>query len=153
MKTGRHSIARWVYAACLIAAFAGCARTDPERALRAAVAGLQAAVDARDAGAIDDRLAEDFVGTDGLDRQGARRMAQLIFLRHQQVAATLGPLDVAMQDQHATVRFTAMLTGGAGGLLPDSAQFYDVETGWRLQDGDWKLTSATWTPQIQTHAQ
>jgi len=138
----------WIFALCLTALFAGCSRTDPEQAVRARVAGLQAAVAARDASAIADVLAEDFVGPEGLDRQGARRMAQLVFLRHQQVASKLGPLEVTMQDDHATVRFTAVLTGGAGGLLPDTGQLYDVQTGWRMQDGNWKLTSAKWTPQL-----
>jgi len=128
--------------------FAGCAKGDPERALRESVTALQVAVDARDAGAIEDLLAGDFVGPEGLDRQGARRMAQLVFLRHQNVSATLGPLGVSMQDDHATVRFTAVLTGGAGGLLPETGQLYEVETGWRLLEGDWKLTSAKWTPQL-----
>lgn len=148
MQPSRCVFFGWIYAACLAAVSAGCAKDDPEQALRANVTGLQAAVDARDAGAIEDRLAEDFVGPEGLDRQGARRMAQLVFLRHQNVSATLGPLDVSMQDDHATVRFTAVLTGGAGGLLPETGQLYDVQTGWRLQYGDWKLTSAKWTPRL-----
>ncbi|MEO6365669.1 MAG: DUF4440 domain-containing protein [Luteimonas sp.] len=135
-------------ALCLLWVGAGCSRSDTEQALRASVAGLQAAVAARDATAIEDVLAEDFVGPDGLDRQGARRMAQLMFLQHHQVAATLGPLEIALQDDHATVRFTAVLTGGAGGWLPQTGQLYDVRTGWRLQEGDWRLTSATWTPRV-----
>ena len=47
-----------------------------------------------------------------------------------------------------TVRFTAALTGGSGSLLPDSAQVYDVETGWRFDDGNWRMTSATWQPKF-----
>lgn len=148
MRLKNSHIARWSFVLCLAVLFAACSRTDPEQALRASVVGLQAAVDARDVSAVDDVLAEDFIGPDGLDRQGARRMAQLVFLRHQHVAAKLGPLEVTMQDDHATVRFTAVLTGGAGGLLPDAGQLYDVKTGWRLQEGGWKLTSATWTPQL-----
>ena len=147
LKNPRH-VGRWIFALCLAVLFAACSRTDPEKALRASVAQLQAAVDAREASAIEDLLAEDFVGPEGLDRQGARRMAQLVFLRHQHVAAKLGPLEVTMQDEHATARFTAVLTGGAGGLLPDTGQLYDVQTGWRMQDGEWKLTSATWAPQL-----
>ncbi|MCY7353844.1 MAG: nuclear transport factor 2 family protein, partial [Lysobacter sp.] len=125
MQSSRCVFFGCIYAACLAVVSAGCSKDDPEQALRANVTGLQAAVDARDAGAIEDRLAEGFVGPEGLDRQGARRMAQLVFLRHQNVSARLGPLDVSMQDDHATVRFTAVLTGGAGGLLPETGQLYD----------------------------
>jgi hypothetical protein len=61
---------------------------------------------------------------------------------------TLGPLDVAMREGGATVKFTAALTGGGGGLLPDNGQVYDVTTTWR-QDGDeWVLLSAEWTPKL-----
>ena len=148
MRLKNHPVLCWFLILCIAVLLQACARTDPEQALRGTVTGLQAAVDARDAAAIEDRLADDFVGPEGLDRQGARRMAQLVFLRHQQVTAKLGPLDVVMQADHATVRFTAVLTGGTGGLLPESGQLYDVQTGWRLQDGEWKLTSARWTPQL-----
>lgn len=148
MSLDRWLLVLWVYAACLTAVLAGCVKSDPEQALRATVSELQAAVATRDAGVIEDVLAEDFVGPEGLDREGAQRMARLVFLRHRQVSATLGPLEVSMQHEHATVRFTAVLTGGAGGLLPETGQLYDVQTGWRLADGKWKLTSARWTPQL-----
>lgn len=134
-------------AACM--AVAGCARQAPEERLRTTVAGLQAAIDARDAGAIADHVADDFVGNDGMDRDAARRLAVAVFLRHRDVGVRIGPLDVAMTgDTHATVAFTAAASGGSGGLLPDSAQVYRVRTGWRMQDGDWRMTSADWTPQL-----
>jgi hypothetical protein len=76
-------------------------------------------------------------------------MAQAMFLRHRGIGATIaGPLQVRMQPGHASVRFEAALTGGSGGILPDAARLYSVQTGWRLQDGDWRLTSASWTPRL-----
>ena len=74
-------------------------------------------------------------------------LAQAMFLRYRDVGVSLGPLDVDLRGEHATVRFTAALTGGAG-LLPDSAQVYDVETGWRLHDGEWRLVNAGWKPRL-----
>jgi hypothetical protein len=53
-----------------------------------------------------------------------------------------------MQPGHATVRFEAALTGGSGNVLPDAARLYGVETGWRLDDGEWRLTSASWKPRL-----
>lgn len=127
---------------------AACTRGDPETALRATVADLQAALEERDAAAMQQHLADDFIGNQGLDRDGARRMAAAYVLRHRDVGVSTGPLEVALADAHATVRFTAMLRGGSGRLLPDAAQVYDVETGWRLDDGEWKLASARWTPAL-----
>jgi hypothetical protein len=135
----------WLLACALL--FAGCARTLPEERLRDTIGEAQAAIGQRKVSALDDVLADDFIGPGGLDRSGARRMAQAMFLRYRDVGVTLGPLDVDVREQHASVRFTAALTGGAG-MLPDSGQVYDVETGWRLDDGEWRLVNASWKPRL-----
>jgi hypothetical protein len=128
-------------------ALAGCSRATPEEAVRTQVAALQAAIDARDAGEVEELLAEDFVGNDGLDRRGARQLAVAVFLRHRDVAAKVGPVSVELRGTtDAIARFNVLATGGSGGLLPDSGQVYRVETGWRLLDGDWRLVNASWTP-------
>ena len=93
-------------------------------------------------------LADDFVGPEGLDRAGAARLAQGAFLRYRDVGLTFGPLDITLRDDFATVRFTAAARGGSGGLLDQSAQVYDVETGWRRIDDEWLLTSARWEPKL-----
>lgn len=126
----------------------GCSRPPPEQALRETMQSIQFAIEQRDASQVEDHLADDFVGPRGMDRDGARRLAALTFLRHRDVGVTLGPLDVSVLREHATVRFDAALTGGSGRALPDAARLYDVETGWRLVDGDWRLTSARWTPRL-----
>jgi len=151
----QHKVARhWSHSSllALVAAFAllsGCARTSPEQAIRQRMEVLQAAVDARDAGAVDALLADDFIGNDGLDRQGARRLAAGMFLRYRDVSARLGPATVELRgERDAIARFSVLATGGSGGLLPDSGQVYQVETGWRLVDGEWKLLSASWTPKL-----
>lgn len=135
----------WIAVARLV--LAACARTPPEEQLRASIAGIQAAIEQHDASALQEALAQDFIGPDGLDRDGARRMAQGVFLRYRDVGVTLGPLEIDMRDTHATVRFTAALTGGAG-ALPENGQIYDVETGWRLDGDDWRLVNASWRARL-----
>ncbi|MGY0612432.1 MULTISPECIES: nuclear transport factor 2 family protein [unclassified Luteimonas] len=133
---------------CMIAI--GCTRPPPEQALRDAFKGLQAAIEARDAGDVASFLAEDFIGPGGLDRDGARRLAALHFLRHADVGVLPGPLDVELQENHARVRFGAVLSGGGSGrLLPESARAWQVDTGWRLVDGDWRMASADWSPALR----
>lgn len=134
---------------CVALFAAGCARTAPEDALRRTVADALAAIEAREAGALADHLADDFIGPGGLDRDGARRMAALHFLRHADVGVLPGPLEVELLDGHARVRFDAVLSGGGGGFLPDNAQAWRVDTGWRLEDGDWRMTSADWAPALR----
>lgn len=132
----------------LAVALAACGRTPPEQRLRGTLAELQAAIENKDAGALEDVLAEDFIGPHALDRDGARRMAQLMFLRHGAVGASLGPVSIDLQPGHATARFNVALTGGSGQVLPDAARLYDVQTGWREVDGEWRLISAEWEAKL-----
>jgi hypothetical protein len=66
-------------------------------------------------------------------------------MRNGQIGVTVGALDVAVQGNHATVRSTIALAGGNGGLLPESGSLYQVRSGWRMDDGDWRMTSLAWT--------
>lgn len=150
MPDARPSQGRLPALAIALVLSAGCARTPPEEALRARVAALEQAIDARDAGALRDFLAGDFIGPGGMDETGARRLAQGVFLRYRDIGTQLGPLDVQVQDAHARVRFDAIVTGGANAMLPQSGQVYDVRTAWRLEDGEWRLLSAEWTPAAGT---
>ena len=126
-----------------------CAKDDPEQAVRAQVDAMQIAIDARDAGDVEDLLARDFVGNDGMDHRAIRQLAAGVFLRHREVAAKVGPVSVDLRgESDAIARFSVLATGGSGGFLPESGQVYQVETGWRLVDGEWKLLSASWTPNL-----
>lgn len=141
-----------VLGALLCALLAGCARTPPEQALREAFDGLQEAVEARDAGDLAAFLADDFIGPGGMDREGARRLAALHFMRHGSVGVLPGPLEIELtqQDTRARLRFGVVLSGSAGGrFLPESARAWQVDTGWRRVDGDWRMTSAAWTPVLR----
>jgi hypothetical protein len=138
----------WILAiACLLVV--ACSRTSPEQAVRHRIDAMQAAIDARDAGAVDDLIADDFVGNDGLDKRGARQLAVAMFLRYRDVSAKIGPATVELRGaRDAVARLSVLATGGSGGLLPDSGQVYEVETGWRLEDGEWKLLNASWKPKL-----
>lgn len=144
-------LARQVATAVLAALLAACGPGDPPEArLRAEVASLQSAIEAREGGKVGDVLAADFIGPQAMDRDGALRMARGAFLRYRSIGVSIvGPLDVQMQgDDHARVRFDAALTGGSGALLPDSARVWSVDTGWRAEDGAWRMTSAGWEPRL-----
>lgn len=150
MKT----IRTWYFAAALPVLLLGagptaCTHTPPEQALRERVDLLQRDIQARRTDAVAEALAADFVGNDGMDRRQARRTAAALFLRYRDVGVRFGPLQVQMHgDTRASVRFTAVATGGSGGPLPQDAQVFDVTTGWRSTDGEWLVTSAEWTPRL-----
>ena len=110
---------------------------------------MQQAIDARDAGDVEALLAEDFIGNDGLDRRGARQLAAGMFLRYRDAGARIGPVSVELRgESEAVARFSVLATAGNGGLLPEQGQVYQVETGWRLVDGEWRLLNASWKPKL-----
>lgn len=134
-------------AALVATLVAGCARAPAEERLRAKIAHMQAAIEARDVSAFMDGVAEDFIGTGGgqLDRAALQQLVRLQVMRNAAVGATLGPIEVQLQGERAIVDFNAVLTGGAGGLLPERAQGYAIRSGWREEDGEWQVFSAEWT--------
>lgn len=146
----RHSGATGIWAACWLAlALSGCARPAPEQALRDRMQVLQRDIDARDSSAVASVLSDDFAGNDGMDRQGARRLAAAVFLRYRDVGVRIGPLEVRLHDgTRASVDFTAAVSGSGGSLLPERGQIYQVRTGWRMDGDDWRMTSAQWEPKL-----
>ena len=138
---------RTLLTAWLVLLLGACSVSDREQQLRQQISALQEAIDRRDAGDVEALLADDFVGNEGMDRRGARQLAAAVFLRHREIGARLGPVTVELRgEREAIARFSVLATGGSGGLLPEQGQVYQVQTGWRLQDGDWKLLNASWTP-------
>jgi hypothetical protein len=133
--------------AALLALAAGCQKTPPEQALRETIAKMQAAGEARDVDALFEPIAEDFSGSGNMDRKAFQRYVTLMSLRSRQVGVTLGPVEVKLYGERASAQFTAAITGGPG-LLPSQAQVYAIDTGWRLEGGEWKLISATWKEQL-----
>ncbi len=131
----------------LVLGLSACRKEPPEQALRNTIAAMETAAEAHETDALFEPIADDFAGSEGMDRQAFRRYVTFMGMRSKSVGVQLGPLDVKLYDQRATVAFTAALSGGEG-LLPSRVQVYDVETGWRLDDGEWKLISAKWKPQL-----
>ena len=73
---------------------------------------------------------------------------RLQVLRHAAIGVTMGPLDVRLHGERATVKFSVMATGGSGGLLPDSARPWAVESDWRDGAGGWQVFRAEWEPML-----
>lgn len=133
-------------AAVLLGLLSGCARSDPETRLRGDFQQLQSALDERRVGDFMDAISADFAGNEGLDRAATHKMLRLQMLGRATTSVTTGPLDVSLQGDTATVRFTAIATGGSGRFMPDTANVYDVTTGWRDQGGTWRVYYAQWQP-------
>jgi hypothetical protein len=90
-------------------------------------------------------LAEDFgAETWNLDPRGVRLLLQREMRAHQRLRARLVDMSIQLHgDERASAEFNAILTGGSG-LIPDRGGWYRVRTGWRLDDNEWMLISASW---------
>jgi len=126
---------------------ASCSHEPPEQVLRKTIADMEAAAEAHDNDALFEPIADDFAASEGMDKQMFRRYVTFMGMRNKQVGVQLGPLDVKLYGERASVSFTAAISGGAT-WLPERAQVYDVDTGWRLEGDKWKLISAKWKEKL-----
>lgn len=129
-----------------LAVLAACARDTPETVLRAQLQRMQTAATERRAGDFMEGVSADFVGNDGMDHAALHNLMRAQVLGNSTIGATIGPVEIERKAGQATLRFTVLLTGGQGRFIPDSAQAYSIITGWRLEDGEWRVYYAQWKP-------
>ena len=122
----------------------------PEQAIRTSIDELETALAERSPGTIMDTLAESFLGgRDGelnLDREGAKKMLGVYFLRYHRIRVVVSQVEVTLDPYEpalAQARATVALAGGER-LLPNSAGVYQVESHWRKFDGEWQITRLQW---------
>jgi hypothetical protein len=133
-------------AACTL--LPGCDSTPAEQRLRETIDAMELAVVERRPGDFMESVAADFVGNGNIDRAAVHNLLRAQLLRNAEIGVTRGPLEIELQGERASVRFKLVATGGSGGLLPERAQGYDFKTGWREEDGDWRLFLAEWKPAL-----
>lgn len=117
---------------------------DEER-IRARIEGMQTALSEGNVRAFVAPLAEDFTAaTRNLDRRAARLLLRREMMVHDRLKARLADIEVTLHgEDRATATMHAVTTGGSG-LIPDTGGWYRVTTGWRLDDDEWMLISASW---------
>ena len=136
--------------AVLIALIAsGCTLTPDAQRIRAAIDAMQQAAEQRNPRAFMAYVSDDFVGNDAdFDRNALANLLRAEVFRNDQVGVTLGPVQVEIKDERATVHVTATLTGGSGGLLPEHGAIYRTTSGWKRSNGNWLCFSARWQQEL-----
>lgn len=125
----------------------GCTRSPSEEALRATMDAMHDAGQNRAVGDFMEHVAEDFVGNRGeFDRRQLELLLRAVAMRHQTIGVTRAAVSIEITGDRAVVQMQLLVTGGSGGMLPDSGQLFDTESAWRFADGEWQLGSATWKP-------
>lgn len=137
-------LARGLALCTLLLLAAGCTREPPEEQLRNTLGQMQQALEERAPARFMEHVSGDFVGNGGIDRDALQQMVRAQVLANQRVGLTFGPAEVEVQGSSATIRFSALATGGSGRFLPERGGAWDVTTGWREEGGDWRLLHASW---------
>ena len=139
-----------IYAICtILALLAACHRTPDEQRIRMSIEAMQQAIEAGQPRDFMSHVAKDFTGNEGtVDRDALMNILRVEVLRNQKAGVTLGPIDVDLQDDRATVHVTATLTGGSGGLLPERGSIYAITSGWRREGSDWRCYNASWEQKL-----
>lgn len=127
---------------CGVLVLSACHRPTDEVLVRQAIESTAQAAEKGSATGVASALTEDFDGNAGsLDRRALSGMVGVLALRGEQVKVNLGPIDVEHRGERLVATFTVALRSGG---LPDNLGVYQVETAWRLDDGDWRCYSANW---------
>ena len=122
-----------------------CSRSSDEEQLRAALGTMQLAIEARQPSDFMDHVADDFTAPEaGMDRRQVHDLLRLQVLRNEHIGVSTVVRDLRVESGRATITMTVTLTGSSGGWLPERGSIYALTSGWRKDDGDWKLIQANW---------
>jgi hypothetical protein len=135
----------WAFVWLLCWLSISCSQPAPEQRLRKQLESMQAAVEERRPNDFMAGVSSDFAGKNGMDRAALHNLLRLQMLGNASVGVTRGPLDIQWQGEHVTVKFSVLLTGGGGRFLPEQAQNYAITSGWREEEGQWRVYYADWT--------
>lgn len=122
-----------------------CAHPPDAEAIRAAIASVATAVEGQRSADVLERISEDFIGNDGLDRAQLDRVLRMQMMAAKSIGVSVKGIQVDVQGDRATARFEANITDSSGRWIPDRASTLKFETGWRRESGKWRCYNAKWT--------
>lgn len=94
-----------------------------------------------------DHVADSFNGQQSsMDRRAFHRFMIFQINRNRRLQAQFFPIHVQDSGNDRAIAHFRLLVTGGGGLLPERGQFFEVETHWQLESGDWMLIKADWEP-------
>jgi hypothetical protein len=125
-------------------ACAACSNPPDEARIHAAIDAMAEAVEQKRPGDFMEHLATDFAGpAQASGRIDAERLLRYHQIRNKNIGVVLRSVEIQVRDDRATASFQALVTGSES-WLPERGRDFAFLTGWRLDDGDWKLINAQW---------
>lgn len=135
---------RWCGIGIVLGLVSACAHDPSEAALRSTLEAMEAAAEARDVSAFMEYVSADFGGESvAADRDALRRYLVGISLQNRSIGVTRTATEIRLYGDRATARVDLLLTGSSG-WIPERGRVLRAETGWRYEDGRWRLLSARW---------
>jgi hypothetical protein len=145
-------VIRWLYSSLIFSlvlnALAACSeQLTVEQQVIVTIREMEEKVEAGERRPFMDYLAGEFTAQGGsMNREQVRALFVYQLNRHKRLSAQLFPISVTETgEKEAAATFRALVTGGPG-WFPESGQVFDFETTWKLEEGEWLLTSADWDP-------
>jgi hypothetical protein len=143
-RAATRRLGAWAFIWLLCGLLASCSQTSPEQRLQRQFERMQAAVEEKRTDDFMAGVSTGFAGKNGMDRAALHNLLRLQMLGNASVGVTRGPLDIQLQGDHATVKCSVLLIGGGGRFLPERAQNYAIISGWREEEGEWRVYYADW---------
>ena len=123
-----------------------CSRATDEDLVKQNLDQVIESVKARQPKAVIEHLTQDFQGQQRMGADDVRRFMIAQFFRNQKISIVTTGLKITVHgEQQASASFRVVVTGGMD-WIPDRLDYYQVETEWVKQDGDWLIRTANWKP-------
>ena len=141
----------WLAAVVCMPMVFGCSSkaSDPELEIRQFLETGEAAVEARELGAVANMISEEYADPGGRSRRDLVRMVAGYLLRNESVHLLIRVESISVTGEAAaTARvyagMTGRLVGGTDSLSDFRADLYRFDLELAKEGGDWKLTGAEW---------
>ena len=135
----------------LILLLTACSQKSDEDLIKQNLDQAIEAVKARQPKRVVEHLTRDFVGQEQMSTEDVRRFMIAQFFRNQKINIVTTALKITVDSaQQAHASFRVVVTGGMD-WIPDRLDYYQVETDWVKQDGDWLIRAAKWKPVLASN--
>lgn len=122
-----------------------CSAPPAEEQIRNELDEAVTAIKARKPREVIAHLTEDFLGQQRMTQDQVRAFMVAQFFRNQNINIVITGLKINVTGDSAEVNFRAVLSGGQN-WLPDRLDYYEINSGWVKQGGDWLIQRADWKP-------
>jgi hypothetical protein len=123
----------------------------PEDRVRAAIAAMEEAAEARDAAALKEHVSESYSDPRGNDRQKLAGLATFHFMQNRSLHLLTSVRKVVVERPGEARAIAVVAMAGSPIPGPEAlsglrAELYYFDVELREEDGDWRVTRATWSP-------